>query len=370
MNKITYIFSRGRIDKSNDFDYSEDFFYGYRFLKEKYTNVSVIEFKNTNWVLSKLEYYFSKLFSLPLYIFSILSTENIQTIKKTSKLILVTESAGFSALLPLIFFKKKYNIQTYMFVMGLYSKTINIKLLKSAHNLLISLLVTYIDKLYFLGIEEYSIASRKIKNQEKIMFQPFHIDYSFWNSKLINLEDNKNILFIGNDGNRDFSLLINIAKIMPHRNFIFITSNELMDDLKMDNVKIVKGSWGTGPLNDLDLKNLYLKSRMVILPLKNSTQPSGQSVTLQSMSVGIPVLISKNKGFWDNKNFINNENIFFEETADVQSWTNKIDSIYENTKLLNTVSKNACELVRKKYNVNEFNNFFLKELSIYTDEEH
>ncbi|MDA9645432.1 glycosyltransferase [Candidatus Actinomarina] len=369
MNKITYIFSGGRIDKSNDLDYSEDFFYGYRFLKEKYSNLSVIEFKNTNGVLKKVEYYLSKFLSLPLYIFSIVSTKNIQTIKETNKLILVTESAGFSALLPLIFFKKKYNIQTYMFVMGLYSKTINIKLLKWAHDLLISLLVTYIDKLYFLGIEEYSIASRKIKNQEKLMFMPFHIDYSFWNSQLINLENNKDILFIGNDGNRDFSLLINIAKIMPHRNFIFITSNNLMDNLKMDNVKIVKGSWGSGPLNDLDLKNLYVKSRMVILPLKNSTQPSGQSVTLQSMSVGVPVLISKNKGFWDNKNFINNENIFFEETTNVESWANKIDSLYENTKLLNTVSKNACELVRKKYNVNEFNNFFLKELSINADEE-
>ena len=40
---------------------------------------------------------------------------------------------------------------------------------------------------------------------------------------------------------------------------------------------------------------------MTIIPLKNSIQPSGQSVALQSMACGTPVVITETFGFWDKK---------------------------------------------------------------------
>ena len=45
--------------------------------------------------------------------------------------------------------------------------------------------------------------------------------------------------------------------------------------------------------------------------MKESLQPSGQSVALQSIACGTPVLITKTGGFWDNKNFKDKDNIFF-----------------------------------------------------------
>ena len=56
------------------------------------------------------------------------------------------------------------------------------------------------------------------------------------------------------------------------------------------------------------LKDLYHNNRLTILPIKNTYQPSGQSVTLQSMAVGTPVLITKTEGFWDKNNFIDKKN--------------------------------------------------------------
>ena len=38
------------------------------------------------------------------------------------------------------------------------------------------------------------------------------------------------------------------------------------------------------------------ESKITIIPLKNTLQPSGQSVALQSMANGTPVLISKTDG--------------------------------------------------------------------------
>jgi len=95
MNKITYIFSGGRINKVGNSEYAQEFFYGYSYLKDRYSNVSIIEFNNNVSILKKFEYVISKLFSLPLYIFSIISKKNLQSIRETNNLILVSESAGF-----------------------------------------------------------------------------------------------------------------------------------------------------------------------------------------------------------------------------------------------------------------------------------
>ena len=75
------------------------------------------------------------------------------------------------------------------------------------------------------------------------------------------------------------------------------------------------------------MRNLYQKARLTIIPLKDSLQPSGQSVALQSIACGTPVLITETEGFWDKKNFKHNENIFFAKDNQLQTWVNDIQNI-------------------------------------------
>ena len=53
-------------------------------------------------------------------------------------------------------------------------------------------------------------------------------------------------------------------------------------------------------LTDTELKEIYEKSRITIIPLKQTLQPSGQSVAMQSMLIGTPVIISEIDGLWAN----------------------------------------------------------------------
>lgn len=362
MNNITYIFSGGRIVKANNKNYSDDFFYGYRFLKNKNLNINVIEFEKKNYFFERLSYYFSKYSSLPLSLFSILSLQNLKILKKTDNLILVNESVGFSALIPLIYLKKKHKIKTHLIVMGLFSKQVNYKILKKLHYQLIVLLIKYIDRVYFLGKKEHELASRIITNKKKLIFSPFCVHYDFWKSQNIDLSKNEYILFIGNDGNRDIDLLVKIAREMKDKKFVFISSNYELLDSKLKNVKIINGNWKSDNLSDIDIKKFYENSRLIILPLKESSQPSGQSVALQAMSVGVPVMISKTEGFWDSKNFKDQSNILFQENNDYKYWIKNINSIYSDIQLLNHISKNATMLVEQKYNIQSFNNFLLEEV--------
>ena len=102
---------------------------------------------------------------------------------------------------------------------------------------------------------------------------------------------------------------------------------------------------------------------MVILPLLNTLQPSGQSVSLQAMSVGIPVMISLTDGFWDIDKFSNFENIMFVENSSTETWIDLINNIFEDTELLNTISKNGKVLVNEQYSLQNLNTFLDKQIS-------
>ena len=129
------------------------------------------------------------------------------------------------------------------------------------------------------------------------------------------IKDKEKIIFVGNDGNRDVDLLVQIAKELCSFEFIFVSNLETVKKINLDNVTVLGDGWAKGGLKDVELKKLYLDSKITILPLKESFQPSGQSVALQSMSLGIPVLISKTEGFWDKELFKDNKDIFLLRTT-------------------------------------------------------
>ena len=145
-------------------------------------------------------------------------------------------------------------------------------------------------------------------------------------------------MFIGNDSKREFDKVVEISKILKNYNFIFVTSN-IKKNVLGKNVTLINGNWNQGLLSDLEIKDIYNKGLLTVMPLKNTFQPSGQSVTLQSMSMGVPVLISKTKGFWDYSKFKNNKDIFFIENNDPESWALKIKEIIQNKSLRNQILK-------------------------------
>ena len=188
--------------------------------------------------------------------------------------------------------------------------------------------------------------------------------YLFGLQKINLLKQEKKILFIGNDGNRDFDLLISIASIMQDFKFTFVSSSSKLDSCKLTNVEIIKGDWSNGKFNDFFIKDIYEESDLVILPLINSYQPSGQSVALQAMSMEKPVMISKTKGFWSDKDFQHNLNIIFINSWDSLIWKNSILYYFENYKLIDNISTNSCKLVYEKYNLEYFNKQLIKDLGL------
>jgi glycosyltransferase involved in cell wall biosynthesis len=64
-------------------------------------------------------------------------------------------------------------------------------------------------------------------------------------------------------------------------------------------VRIAAGDFfGAESMSDEELRRLYNQACAVVVPLKDVWQPSGYSVTLQAMSCGRPVILTKTRGLW------------------------------------------------------------------------
>ena len=284
VKNVTYVFSgkRKKIIESNNIQ-AKEFFYGALDFDKSEYQVKIIEFSNSQNLFHKflkiVDRVVSKLFSIPFSSSKLCRYENFKILLKTDQLILINEGVAFSILPLLILIKPFKKIKVSVFVMGLYSKKLNYQKLNIVHNALIKFLVLYLDNVFFLGVGEFNKA-KKFHRKSKKLF----VDTNFWHyNKEPNFENNSKILFVGNDGNRNAKLLIEIAKTIPQYQFTFVSKIPELQDLELKNVEVLNGSWGDESIDDKRLRKIYMEACLVIIPLKESSQPSGQSVALQAM---------------------------------------------------------------------------------------
>ena len=116
------------------------------------------------------------------------------------------------------------------------------------------------------------------------------------------------------------------------------------------NVSVIDGNWGKELLSDEEIKVLYSNALFVVIPLKQTIQPSGQSCCLQAMACGKPVIMSKIKGIWDENLLCDESNLLFVKPGSVNSLKNKIKELHNNEKLQYKLSNNGRKLVDQFYN--------------------
>lgn len=372
MTNILYVFQRGRLDRiQSNKSFAKEMFYSYFYFKEKYEDTEIIEFVSENWRISRHFFYnfdqLMKKLRLPFYTNSIVSMENLKLIFKKTHLILSTNRVAFSTLPMVLVSKllfKKINVS--FFVLGMFRNKPKYKILEPFRKFFIHLLLLSTNNLIFLGEGEYRSALKDYgMYKKKFKLLPFAIDSKFWDcDKKYEFRNKEYILFIGNDENRNFQLVIDIAKKLPELNFVFLTNKILSEDIDSENIKLLNGAWHETKYDDEFIRELYENAKITILPLNDSLQPSGQSVTLQSMSMGVPVMITKTSGFWDFSSYIDNQNIIFMKNNEIDEWVNRINYLNNNQNLLNKISIQGEELIKNKFNLESYGDQLSKIINI------
>jgi len=124
----------------------------------------------------------------------------------------------------------------------------------------------------------------------------FGVDESYWFPGAPG-RSRSGVLAVGNDGRRDYKTLVAAAAMLPETSFTIVTRASLGDDLPR-NVTHLLGDWKTEAITDEALRELYRSAACVAVPLKESAQPSGQSVAMQAMMCGAPVVMTRTAGWW------------------------------------------------------------------------
>ena len=79
-------------------------------------------------------------------------------------------------------------------------------------------------------------------------------------TKLEHLNPTKNILFVGNDSNKDENMVKKIAELLPEYNFTCISKLAGLKNTKLNNLNVIDGEWNNSSVSDLDLKEYYISS--------------------------------------------------------------------------------------------------------------
>ncbi len=343
---ITYIFKEGRKNRIRNAksNFPSEFFYGYvelialgykvRFfeevelgfrLKNKYFNSGLI-------LLSKI------LFNLPInMLFGFIFSGGYRKLYGSHTIVATTNAVGICLAISKKFGLLKNNI---IFInMGLFSKKQG-------------LVKTYFYKKVLQNIKMLSLSKFERDflanqfNSKNIHYLPFGVDKSFWknnNSK----KNNSYILSIGGDLARDWNLLINSWQI----NFplLKIVSPNKISSTK-NNIQIISSNWHDEKLSDLQIKEIISNSLFVIIPLKETIQPSGQSFCLQAMACGKAVLISDIQGIWDRSLLKHNENVFLVKPSEKDSLINGIKTLMKDNYLRSKLEINGRKLIEDKLN--------------------
>jgi len=130
----------------------------------------------------------------------------------------------------------------------------------------------------------------------------FGVDLDFWKPD-DNAAAGDEILSVGNDPKRDFATLV--AAWRPAFPVLtIVTSLPVAND--KPNIRIERGDWRKAAISDADLRARLQRARLVVVPLQETLQPSGQSAALQAMACARPVVLSANRGLWDRPQIARN----------------------------------------------------------------
>ena len=164
---------------------------------------------------------------------------------------------------------------------------------------------------------------------DRIEVNPFGVDTRFWQPATGKTLDY--VLSIGNDALRDYATLLAVARSSSRR-FIIVTRRALPEPLP-SNIELLRGSWSDGAVDDRRLREFYQNARCVVVPLKPGLQPSGQSVTLQAMACGRPVILTDTAGFWDRAHLTHGHQLLLTPPTDVPALHAAIERVFTDPEL-------------------------------------
>lgn len=180
----------------------------------------------------------------------------------------------------------------------------------------------------------------------RISYIPFGVDDQFWTEKPTE-PDEAYVLSIGNDPHRDYvTLLASWAAQFPKLKIV--TSRKL--PATAANVEVMAGDWRRQILSDEEIRALIRGALFVVLPISDTSQPSGQSVCLQAMACGKAVILSAIEGLWDRDLMVHGNSCLLIPCGSPQALRAEVDGLLANPERAGEIGRAARRIVEEHLN--------------------
>lgn len=186
-------------------------------------------------------------------------------------------------------------------------------------------------------------------SEDEISVNYFGVDTQFWQPGTAQRDI---VLAVGNDGRRDFATLVAAAECIDAPVHI-VTKLPLPSPLPA-NVTNHRGSWHGTEISDVQIRELYQRALAVAVPLIPSPQPSGQSVALQAMACGCPVVLTETEGLWSRDHMKDGRNVLLVPPGDAAQLAVKLNAAIADTRAGRALGQAARESVERIGNIENF----------------
>jgi len=195
--------------------------------------------------------------------------------------------------------------------------------------------------------EEQFLRQRLGPNQD-IAYLPFGVDHRFWVPAAADHRQDDYVLSIGNDPRRDYPTLAEAWK--PEFPALKIITR-LPVPPSPGQIDVIAGDWNSPLLSDQEIRNLIQGARFVIVPLRQTIQPSGQSACLQAMACGKAVVLSDIDGLWDRDVMEDGATCLLVPPGSIEGLRTAVRSLIDNQGLARDIGVRARIVVENNLNL-------------------
>lgn len=185
--------------------------------------------------------------------------------------------------------------------------------------------------------------------RRRVHVNPFGVDTSFWSP---GGSPDGGVLAIGNDGHRDWETLLEAAPAIDAD--IRILTRHARPTSLPGNVRWEPADWHRSLLSDADVREAFRSASVVVVPVKDVPQPSGQSVTLQASACARPVVLTRTRGLWDPEGLRDAENVLLVPPGDADSLAGAVRRVLSEGGLGETLGAAARESVTATASVERY----------------
>ena len=89
------------------------------------------------------------------------------------------------------------------------------------------------------------------------------------------------------------------------------------------------------------MREAFRSAAVVVVPVKDVPQPSGQSVTLQASACGRPVVLTRTRGLWDPEALRDGENVLLVPPADPDALAEAVNRVLADPSTAESLGRSA-----------------------------